>query len=194
MLCRSCCLSLSPAVSLSGPGVGFGDSVLWILPWLRPKLLGPHGAAAPPDQLPAHPFIFLPTFPGTLAYTNSSSRPFPSACFSHQIYDILCRGNSLWFTIHTVLWTWLFTARLMTACRGTGVWVFWDCRGRGRGHCWQQFAGTSGSTTRTVAREAGPSSSLQTELWEAVRNIWCSQLIPLYKHTASFTVHTGFIR
>jgi len=68
MLCRSCWLSLSPAVSLSGPGVGFGDSVLWILPWLRPKLLGPHGAAAPPDQLPAHPLIFLPTFPGTLDF------------------------------------------------------------------------------------------------------------------------------
>ena len=70
MLCHSCCLFLSPAVSLSGLGVGFGDSVLWILPWLRPKLLGPHGAAASPGPLPAHPFLlfFLPfpsSFPST---------------------------------------------------------------------------------------------------------------------------------
>lgn len=59
MLCHSCCLFLSPAVSLSGLGVGFGDSVLWILPWLRPKLLGPHGAAASPGPLPAHPFLLF---------------------------------------------------------------------------------------------------------------------------------------
>lgn len=48
LLLYLCCLFLSPAVSLSGLGVGFGDSVLWILPWLRPKLLEPHSAAAPP--------------------------------------------------------------------------------------------------------------------------------------------------
>ena len=93
MLCHSCCLFLSPAVSLSGLGVGFGDSVLWILPWLRPKLLGPHGAAASPGPLPAHPFLFyfLPfpsSFPGTWtsAKSSSSSRPFPSVLLLCSFY------------------------------------------------------------------------------------------------------------
>lgn len=58
ILCCSRCPFLSPAVSLSGLGVEFGDSVQWILLWLRPKILRPHGAAAPPGPLPAHPFLF----------------------------------------------------------------------------------------------------------------------------------------
>lgn len=59
LLLYLCCLFLSPAVSLSGLGVGFGDSVLWILPWLRPKLLRPTALLPHQAHYPAHPFFLL---------------------------------------------------------------------------------------------------------------------------------------
>lgn len=104
MLCHSCCLFLSPAVSLSGLGVGFGDSVLWILPWLRPKLLGPHGAAASPGPLPAHPFLLFFFSPFLLLFLALELWPTPTPppdlsppCVSYapSICHILFRGNSL---------------------------------------------------------------------------------------------------
>lgn len=139
ILCCSRCPFLSPAVSLSGLGVEFGDSVQWILLWLRPKLLRPHGAAAPPGP-PLHFLIFPPSFPGTWTSSNtnsSSPRPLPS-CVSLplSICDILFRGNSLWFIIHRVLWAGPFTARipvLVTACRGIGVC---ECLREWGAPCW----------------------------------------------------------
>lgn len=97
MLCRSCCLSLSPAVSLSGPGVGFLTQCYGSSLGLGPSCWGltvllHHQTSYRP--IPSS-FFLLSLALWTLAYTNSSSRPFPSACFSHHIYDILCRGNSL---------------------------------------------------------------------------------------------------
>lgn len=100
ILCHSCCIfavSLClPAVSLSGLGVGFGDSVPWILPWLRPKLLRPHGAAAPPGLLPAHPFLFTFFLLLSLALgLRPTPPPSQSLYVSLSICNILFRGNSL---------------------------------------------------------------------------------------------------
>lgn len=89
LLLYLCCLFLSPAVSLSGLGVGLGDSVLWILPWLRPKLLGPHGAAAPPGPLPAHPFLFSSLFPWHLNFSQCQLlllQTFSPQCVSFSLY------------------------------------------------------------------------------------------------------------
>lgn len=100
-LCRSCCLFLSPAVPLSRLGVGFGDSVLWILSWLRPKLLRPHGVAAPVGSLPAHPLIFSFVLLLSLALELQPVPPPPPDLdplrvpFPLSTCDTLFRGKSL---------------------------------------------------------------------------------------------------
>lgn len=91
-LCQAVLLVLSLAVSLSGQGVGTGDSVLWNLSWLRPKLSGPYGAAAPLGSLLTHLFLSfllslalvpLPIFPPSDLF--SSVCPFFSLHMWHTV-------------------------------------------------------------------------------------------------------------
>lgn len=73
--------------------MGIGDSVLWNLSWLRPKLLGPYGVAAPPGSLLTHLFLSflllslalvpLPIFPPSDLF--SSMCPFFSLHMWHTV-------------------------------------------------------------------------------------------------------------